>query len=395
MRKEDTYGLQNRVRLLWDAAAYFERLVARIDSAREVVHFQVYILANDHTGHLVMDALIRAARRGVRVFVLLDAFGSSDLDEGSIEAMRAAGAHVRSFQPIWRSPRFRFGRRLHHKVCVVDDHIAFVTGRNAADRYNDIGGAPAWRDVAVEVEGEAAWRLARVCCGIWNGGPLKIGGNTRCEPPRAGVRRAIITSFGQGRMCPVRVRRNDRLKGRNEITRSYRTLFREAEREVLLMGSYFLPGPGVQGWMRQAVRRGVDVRVVLAGPSDIWLSKYAERHLYARLLEGGVRLYELLPTVLHAKVAVRDAAWCTVGSFNVNRLSDHASIELNLDIADVAFGQSLAQEIHDVIADQCREVTREELARAHWWSRLGCWSAYVIARALLAVFAVRYRRDVA
>ncbi|MCB9171054.1 MAG: phosphatidylserine/phosphatidylglycerophosphate/cardiolipin synthase family protein [Flavobacteriales bacterium] len=391
MADRGAYGVHNRVQWITGGAAYFDRLTARIDQAEQVVHLQVYIFAADTTGDRVGDALVRAARRGVAVHVLLDAFGSDAVNKDLVDDLRAAGGHLYYFQPIWRTPRFRFGRRLHHKVCTIDHRLAFVTGRNVADRYNDLPGAPAWRDMAVEIEGEAAWELARVCARIWNRGVVR-GLASRCVLPGPDSRVRAIASLGEASHCPVRVRRNDRIRGRSEIIASYRSLFRDARSEVGLMGSYFLPGRGVQAWMRLAVDRGVAVHVVLAGTSDVWLSKHAERYLYRRLLKDGVRLYEYLPTVLHAKTAVRDGRWCTVGSFNVNRLSAYASIELNVDIDDPTVGHALSAELHDVIAHQCRKVTLDEVTHERPWVHAAQWLAYLVARALLALMTVRYRR---
>jgi cardiolipin synthase len=189
----------------------------------------------------------------------------------------------------------------------------------------------------------------------------------------------------------VCVRRNDRLAGRAEVVAGYRALVRGAERELLLMGSYFLPGRSVRGWLRDAVRRGVEVHVVLTGHIDVWLSKHAERYLYGRLLGMGVRLHEYLPTVLHAKCAVADGRVSTVGSFNVNHLSAYASIEMNVDVHDDRFGAALASEMRRVITGECREVTKLDMSRTGWMTRLGQWLAYRTVRLLFSVVTWRYR----
>lgn len=305
MRAQPPFLPADAVTPLFTGSAHFAAMHALIASARSSVHLQVYILADDTTGRAVMASLVEAARRGVRVQLLLDGYASRRDRVPLLAELEASGGRVRYFEPLWRDLRFRLGRRLHVKVLVVDARTAIVGGRNIADRYNDMDGERGWCDMAVQLEGPPAAELDLVCQRMWMG-------------PVARLREGRRMTHGTGARASapgaqVCVRSNDRLAGRAEVVAGYRTLVRGAQRELLLMGSYFLPGRSVRGWLREAVRRGVEVHVVLTGHSDVWLSKHAERYLYARLLGMGVHLHEYLPTVLHAKCAVADGRLSTVG----------------------------------------------------------------------------------
>lgn len=369
------YWLHNRATLLVTGAAYFERMEALIDGARESVHLHVYIFANDATGSRIGAALVRAAQRGVHVFLLADGYASQDLSAGLIDGLRAAGGHFRWFEPLLRSRRFYIGRRLHHKVLVVDHRQALVSGRNIADRYTDIDGQPAWFDMAMEVEGEVALDLSRLCYRVWNGG-FRSKRRVRAVPPTDAEWAALAQSWPSNWQCAIRVRFNDWLYGHTQITNSYVTMFREARTEIQLMASYFVPGGVLKRAMASAARRGVRITVINAGRSDVWIAKPAERWLYAWLLRMGVEVYEYNRSVLHAKVAVRDGEWYTLGSFNLNDLSTYTTLEMNLDVDDTRLATNLQATLERIAQKDCRRITTADLRLTGALDRLGQWCAY-------------------
>ncbi len=379
--------------LLDTGTAYFERMEALIDAAQSSVHLQVYIFANDATGTRIGAALVRAAQRGVQVFLLTDGYASQDLSEALVEELRAAGGHFRWFEPLLRSRRFYIGRRLHQKVLVVDHRRALVSGRNVADRYNDIEGRPAWLDMALEVEGEVALDLARSCCRVWNG-TLPLARRTRAVPPTEAECAVLQQAWPTTGHCPMRVRYNDWLLGHAQITTSYLEMFREARTEIHLMASYFVPGRALKNAMAAATRRGVRITVINAGRSDVWLAKPAERWLYAWLLRRGVRVFEYQKAVLHAKVAVRDGEWLTLGSFNLNDLSAFTTLEVNLDLHDVRVAGGLQQDLVRIAREDCRRISTEEERRTGLLAKLGQWSAYQALRLMHGLLTFYYHRRV-
>lgn len=391
-RRDASYGPHNRATLLATGAVYFERMEALIDAARTSVHLQVYIFANDATGARIGAALVRAAQRGVQVFLLADGYASQDLSSVLVERLRAAGGHFRWFQPLLRSRRFYIGRRMHHKVLVVDHRHALVSGRNIADRYTDLDGQPAWYDMAVEVEGEAALDLARLCCQVWNGRMPRTR-RVRALPPTEEDRNSLVQRWPIDVRCLVRVRFNDWLLGHAQITNSYAQMFRDARAEVHLMASYFVPGRVLKKAMARAVQRGVRLRVILTGRSDVWIAKPAERWLYAWLLRRGAEVYEYQKSVLHAKVAVRDAEWTTLGSFNLNDLSSFTTLEVNLDVADAPLSTSIRSDLDRTVREDCRRITTEDLRRTGMLGRLGQWCAYRALRLLHGLLTFYYIRQ--
>ena len=344
-KSHHSYTQQNQVQLLEGGTSYFSQLLDLIAQAQHSIHVQVYIFDDDATGTQVAGALKAAARRGVPVFVLADGFASQRMSSLFIREMVSAGIRFHYFEPLLKSTRFYFGRRMHHKLVVVDGVEALVGGINIADRYNDMDGIRAWMDFALHVKAEAARQLYHTCMAYWKGLKLQA-------PPE----------LPQTNRCSVRVSRNDWVKGKREIWHTYFNLFHQARERVTIMCSYFLPGRTLRRQLAKAVRRGVKVQVILAGPSDVMLAKYAERYLYRWMLRNGIELYEYQPTVLHAKMTVADQHRVTIGSYNVNNISAYASIELNLDIRNKPFAAGVQQRLDAIMKEDCVRITEASLA---------------------------------
>jgi cardiolipin synthase len=341
------YTTQNRVRLIHSGREYFSELNRLIDIAQVSVNIQVYIFNEDKTGTNVANALIRAAERGVKVYLLVDGYASPEMSGELLQKFKASHVYFSRFEPLFKSRKFYFGRRLHHKVAAIDGYYALVGGINIADRYNDVDGMPAWLDYAVSIEGEAAHEISKLCMEVWNGSAVpsisQIGQ----------IDKAKYESILPEERCSVRVRTNDWVKRKNLVWKSYTELFNQANEQIIIVCSYFLPGWTFRNKMMKAVKRGVSVKVVVAGPSDVPLAKYAERYLYKWMLKNRIEVYEYQKNVLHAKLAICDDRWMTIGSYNVNNISAYASMELNIDIRNKPFVKNTENEILDIIANDC------------------------------------------
>lgn len=361
-------------------------MIRCIHSAREHIHLQVYIYNDDATGRMVLKALQQAAQRGVQVYLLVDGYASQRLSRRFIQEIRSSGIHFRFFEPLFRSRYFYFGRRLHHKLLVVDARVAMAGGMNIADRYNDMPGVPAWLDYAVMLEGPVAQQLCVLCWKTWKSFPLRMG-LTPCEtnPPDFEAR--------PGGGVAVRMRRNDWVRRKNEISASYVQMIRYAQKDIYILCSYFLPGKFIRRMLTEAVQRGVRIHVITAGRSDIGMAKHAERWLYDWLLRNKVRLYEYQPSILHAKLAVCDDEWLTAGSYNVNNISAYASIELNIDIADAELARQSRQMLDQIIKTQSIPITIEaHLRRKNPLIQLLRWFSYQIIRTIFYAVTFYYRR---
>jgi cardiolipin synthase len=386
LQTRNSFTTANRVQLIRGGAEYFDVLVRLINQAKENIHLQSYIYADDKTGRLVANALKIASKRNVKVYLLVDGYASQAISKLFIHEMREAGIQFRFFNPLFKTRYFYFGRRVHHKVAVVDMKYALVGGINIADRYNDLPGKPAWLDFALYTEGEIARQLCILCWKTWKGYPPNMG-LTACEE------KETYYDIPAGDQIEVRMRRNDWVRHKNEISATYIEMLHNAKKEVIIVCSYFLPGKVIRRQMVNAIKRGVSVKVMVAGRSDIMTAKYAERWLYDWLLRNGIELYEYQKNILHAKLAVCDNILMTIGSYNINDISTYASIELNLDVRNPFFVQQVRLTIQDIIEKHCIRITQEQHCKTkNVLKQFVRWVSYEFIRMMFYLFTFYFKR---
>jgi cardiolipin synthase A/B len=218
----NTFTAANKVQLIRGGKQYFNLLVKLINTAAESIHIQTYIFDDDETGRMVAAALTAAAKRKVTVYLLVDGYASQVMSKSFIHQLRAAGIQFRFFEPLLKSKYFYFGRRMHHKIVVVDMRFALVGGVNIANRYNDLPGKPAWLDFALFVEGPIAQELCILCWKSWNKYPPNMG-ITPCDE------RKIEFPVSMDYKSDVRMRRNDWVRRKNEISSTYIDMLRNAK----------------------------------------------------------------------------------------------------------------------------------------------------------------------
>jgi cardiolipin synthase len=275
---------------------------------------------------------------------------------------------------------------MHHKVFVADVKYAVVGGINIANRYNDIPGNITWLDFALFNEGEIAKELCVLCWKTWNGYPAKMG-VTPCEEKQ------LFFNFKQDEKCLVRMRRNDWVLRKNDISKTYIEMLRNARSHITILCSYFLPGKMIRQLLKNAAKRGVKIKVIIAGPSDVMLAKNAERWMYDWLLRNKIELYELQTTVLHAKVAACDGEWLTVGSYNINNISAYASVELNLDVRNEAFTIAMEQTLQKIIQHDCMAITNEVNTQTkNIFKQFIRWCSYQIIRIVFYMLTFYYKQ---
>lgn len=376
------YFSHNTIRLVRGGLQYFDLLEELIDRAKESIHLQVYIYDDDETGSRITHALIRAARRGVKIFMLLDGYASKDLSKETIRAIKQAGIHFRWFVPIVRGRNFYIGRRLHHKVFVADGVFSLVGGINVSNHYNDMPETPAWLDWAVYVHGETSKELYNRCIQMWFRGK------------KYGQLSSLRSTVDADQDCFIRVRINDWVRNKNQISRSYLEMFHRAQSEITMMSSYFLPGRIFRKNIRMAAKRGVRIRIILTKISDVTIAKLAERFFYPWLLGLGIELYEYRKKVVHGKLATYDGHWVTVGSYNINNISAYASIELNLDILNKPFGQVVNKALEEIIVRDCDRITEDDFNRSSGFiNRIINRMAYDVFRVLFFLFTFYFKQQ--
>ncbi|MBL0358253.1 MAG: phospholipase [Chitinophagaceae bacterium] len=372
--------------LIKGGADYFNLLIQLINAAQKSIHLQVYIFDNDSTGKRVAAALKAAAQRKVAVYMMIDGYASQGLPAEFIDELQAAGIHFRFFEPFLKSRNFYFGRRMHHKVMVVDALHAVVAGINIADRYNDTAAVPAWLDFALYIKGNHAKQLCDHCRKQWKG-YIANATSITCETVKDS-NEALPDNELLVKIC-----RNDWVRRHNQVSAAYIEMLRNAEHHVIILCSYFLPGRVIRRQIVQAVRRGVEVKVITAGTSDISIAKNAERWLYDYLLRNNVKLYEYQKNILHGKIAVCDGEWMTAGSYNINSISAYASIELNLAVQNTAFATEAEDMLNQILTNDCILITKEQHSRSkNIFRQFARWFSYQFIRAAFYLFTFYYKQ---
>lgn len=369
----------NHLRLLRTGVEYFPALIEAIEQARHEVHLETYIFADDATGRRIAAALAHAARRGVAVRVLVDGFGARDFESGLGVSLTAAGVEVLTYRPEaghFAMRRHRL-RRMHRKLAVIDGSIGFVGGINVLDDF-DTSAAPRF-DYAVRVEGPLVARLHLAVRHVWRIVRwVRLG---RRPPPPPPLARHPLPA---GTMRAALLLR-DNLAHRHDIEYAYLDAIRGARQEILIANAYFLPGRRFRQALLLAAGRGVKVGLLLQGRSDHALFHYATQALYDRMLAAGVRIYEYDKAELHAKVAVVDEDWATVGSSNIDPFSLLLAREANVVVRDAGFAAELRASLAGMLGGAAREVRVEDQQRRPWTARLASHLAYSLVRFMLGV----------
>jgi cardiolipin synthase A/B len=368
--------------LIRSGRSYFDLLETLFSKATQSIHLQTYIFEDDDTGKAVINALLEAAGRGVYVYLVVDGYASQGLSGSVIKRLQEGGVRFHFFNPTLKSKYFYFGRRLHHKVVVVDGKYALVGGINISNNYNDTVEQAAWLDWALYVQGPVAMELEKICEYIRKFEIMQIIRNRlqRKRPP-------------PGQPETVAVRINDWVRGKREITATYLKMMRFSKSHITIMSSYFIPGKLLRYNLRLAAARGIRIRLIVAGMSDVMIAKYAERFMYRWLLKNNIEIYEYQKNILHAKLAVCDSQWLTVGSYNVNNISAYASIELNLDVFQPAFARQVENQLQEIIECDCIKITPQRYEMHNTLlNRFLQRSAYDIFRILLFLFTFYFKQ---
>jgi cardiolipin synthase A/B len=373
----------NRIDLLETGSEYFPALRQAIDAAREEIHLETYLFEDDASGRAIADALMRAAERGVAVRVLVDGFGARGFAQALMQELLQRGVEVMIYRP--ELGRFRFNmernrlRRLHRKVAVVDASTAFVGGINIIDDMHTPGHTPPRYDYAVRVQGPLLEPIHRSSRRIWD---LVSWANFK---RRFRVRDGVVPVIRhKGDTLAAFVVR-DNLRHRRDIEEAYLDAIDNAEREIVLANAYFLPGRRFRHALFEAAARGVDVVVVLQARVEYVLLHYASKALYGALLANKVRIYEYRKSFLHAKVAVIDGHWATVGSSNIDPFSLLLAREANVVVRDERFAAKLRGSLQYAMRNGARELRTEDWRRRSWLRRTANWVAYGLVRLLIGL----------
>lgn len=384
--KKSRYGCRliagNRVSLLESGVDYFPALEKAIDAARQEIHLESYIFEYDATGRRIAAALIAAAMRGVAVHLLLDGFGSRTLPQQAMAQLRDAGVELLFFRPElgrWRLRRHRL-RRLHRKLAVIDGNVAFVGGINIIDDMDTPGQIPPRYDYAVELHGPLVAQVATAARRLWG-----MVAWTQLKPRRRhGEKTQRPAPPPAGEICAALLIR-DNLRHRRDIEEAYLAAIAGAQHEVIIANAYFLPGLRFRHALIDAARRGVRVVLLLQGRVEYLLLHYASRALYGVLLDAGVEIHEYQRSFLHAKVAVVDGHWATVGSSNIDPFSLLLAREANVVVESPAFAAELRASLERAMSQGAQRLLLDQWKNAPLPRRAAVWLSYGLVRMLMGV----------
>ena len=376
----------NKLQLLMNGDAYFPALQQAFDAAQSEIYLETYIFADDDTGRRIAAALVRAAGRGVRVHVLVDGFGSKGIFEQTRRLLSGANIEVLIFGPKTSPLTLRRNRlrRLHRKLVVVDARVAFVGGINIIDDMHTPRHTPPRYDYAVRIEGPLIASVLDQAARLWH--------RVAWASLRRGLQRhPAVSAAARGNQRAALVVR-DNLRHRSDIEDAYLAAIDDARKEIIIANAYFFPGARFRHTLRAAAKRGVRVVLLLQGRVEYVLLHYATRALYGSLLDAGVEIYEYHKSFLHAKVAVIDQRWSTVGSSNIDPFSLMLAREANIVVDDAHFSQELRRSLHDHMQNGAKVVAKRAWHRQPLWRRLLIWSAYGCARLLMGLIGYGGKR---
>lgn len=372
----------NRLTLLESGREYFPALEAACDAAEQEIHLETYIYEDDLAGRRVAGALMRAAGRGVATYLLVDGFGSRKMSPTLVGELESAGVHFRFYRPDvtpWHT-RQRV-RRMHRKVAVIDARVAFVGGINVIDDMHTPRQTPPRFDYAVRVEGPILEQIHSAAKHLWR--IVQLSQLTHW--PSENSPEADTRVRGTQRAAFV-IR--DNIWHRNDIEQAYLDAIASARSEILVASSYFFPGRAFRRALGEAAARGVRVQLLLQARVEYRLLHYASRALYGALLKAGIEVHEYHKSFMHAKVAVIDDGWATVGSSNIDPFSLLLAREANLVVEDATFARELKASLSTAMEAGAREVRRDTWRRRPLPERVADWLCYGCARLLTGVFAL-------
>lgn len=363
----------NKVELLIDGPRTMSAMMKAIEAATDHINLETYIFDQDEVGLKFAELLKTKQRQGVQVNVIYDSVGTIGTPAEFFDSMREVGIRLLEFNPV--NPLKRFGRwrlnnRDHRKILIVDGKVAFTGGINISKEYSSASLSsarhrppePGWRDTHIQVEGPAVAGLQALFIDTW-------------------IKQKGIKLEDRNYFPPLKEEGSEILRiisthpdGDYSVFKAYALAMQHAQETIHLTVAYFVPDQQIIDSLRDAARRGVDVRIIFPSVTDHGLVFHAGRSFYQELLDAGVRIYELQESVLHAKTAVIDSMWSTIGSANLDMRSFLHNTEVNVVVLSPRFGKVM-EEAFQVDLRNSREVTREEWEQRPFSDKLKEWLA--------------------
>ncbi len=343
----------NEVILIDNGDSAYDSILRTIRDARNNINISTYIFESDYVGKIFKDVLIQKVKEGVEVNVIYDAIGSIRASRKFFKEMKEAGVNLIEFHPIFTLNLIKLNQRLHRKLFIIDGKVAYIGGMNisceyAGPKYKGYN----WRDVMAKVEGPAVADLQTMFFALW----IREGGTFKHReleyfPQLHHVGNKDVVTVG-----------TDYWVERKQLRDTFLMLVRKAEREIFIESAYFLPDHDIRRALREAARRGVDVRIIIPRNTDVKTVYYARRAMYKKFLKAGVKIYEYTPHVLHTKMAIIDRSTVIIGSANFDYRGFLHNIEGNIFVEGGEIGRD-ASAIFKKDQENSLEVILEEFEK--------------------------------
>ena len=370
----------NQIELLKNGKEYFAAVIQSIKQAKQSIFVEAYIFSRDVTGEKILAALKEAAKKGIKVYLLLDGFGSRVLSQKSIDEINASHIHYLFYHPKispYQMKRISL-RRLHRKMFLIDHKIAFVGGINIIDDMNVPNGKAPRIDYAAQLRGPVVPLISRSMVKLWKRVSWSHLENSNI--PKHNQKN--ILEYPNG--IKLNFIERDNFRHRQDIEKAYLHAIQNAKHDILIANAYFIPGKKFERALIEASRRGIAVTLLLKGEIDYFLSN-ATRAFYGKFLKEGISIFEYTKSFMHSKVAVIDGTWSTVGSSNIDPFSLLLAREANIFIVDKSFASQLKKNIQDDIRLGGTEILLKDWDKSHLIKRIKSRIAYFMIRLSLGI----------
>lgn len=369
--KKARYNKAAELSFLQSGEEYFVALLKLIENAQKLIYLQVYTLDPDETGLMIIEALKEAVKREVQVYLLLDAYGSKNLDKETLDNIQNAGIHCRRFSPIVFQ-KFRIGRRLHHKITVADGEKAIIGGINISNKYRGDDKNLPWLDFGLYLSGPVVMDLWKLCVRMYY--PDRV-------PASISNTKKDISDQGQYPACVVH---SDWFRRKNKINYYFKDAIRHSQNNIIIICSYFLPSFRLIVLLKNASRRGIHIRLYLQGKSDVPIIRNATRFFYRVFFKHNMEIFEFPGRILHGKFWMVDDKIISLGSYNFNHLSEYTSVETNIQVSHEEFCRAVRKELEMIFKEYAEPVSAEVyMKKLHAWHHFRLWLSYATTTILM------------
>ena len=374
------YSKENKIELLKNGKDYFAAVIQSIERAQQSIFIEAYIFSDDITGGEILTALKDAAKRNVKVYLLLDGFGSRDLSQKNIDEIKASKIHFLFYHPKISPYQIKHIslRRLHRKMFLMDHEIAYVGGINIIDDMNVPNGKAPRVDYAAQLKGPVVDSISQSMEKLWK--RVSWSHLEKSYIPKYIYKN--IAKYSNG--TKVNFIERDNFRHRKDIEKAYLHAIQNAKYEILIANAYFIPGKKFEKTLIKAAQRGVSVTLLLKGEMDYFLSN-ATRTFYGKFLKEGITIFEYTRSFMHSKVAVIDENWSTIGSSNIDPFSLLLAREANIVAYDKFFASQLKKNIKEDIRLGGTEILLKDWGKGHLVKRLKAHVAYLLIRLSLGI----------